>query len=276
LSATSERDENGVVMSSRSVSLGGTVQQKAPNVIGAQPDLLVQMSQELRAPLNAVLGYSQLLESKLEETASSEEEEWVAEILDAGYYQLSLIDEILGLAKIKFGPIDSNIVDVNVNKLVMESVGLVQHLATESRVEIFAPAGMAETYPLRANYTRCKQILVNLLLNTIKYNRKNGVVIIGFERAKENRLGINIADTGIGIPEHKQIEVFEAFSRIGAENTGIGGTGVGLTMVKELVESMDGKVGFESIKGKGSTFWIELPLRTSQADIVDIFSKHDR
>ena len=113
------------------------------------------------------------------------------------------------------------------------------------------------------NYTRLKQCLVNLLTNAIKYNRENGSVSIAVaavtEDGKEGRVRISVSDTGAGISLDRQAELFQPFSRLGYENTGIEGTGIGLSITKQLIERMDGAIGCESEVDKGSTFWLELP-----------------
>jgi signal transduction histidine kinase len=118
---------------------------------------------------------------------------------------------------------------------------------------------------VRADYIRLKQVLMNLLGNAVKYNREGGTVAVSWQGPADGRVRITVADTGHGIPPERQGELFQPFSRLGAEATSVEGTGIGLAICKRLVEMMDGRIGFESTPGVGSTFWVELPAAGSAA-----------
>lgn len=116
-----------------------------------------------------------------------------------------------------------------------------------------------------ADETRFRQVLLNLMSNAVKYNRAGGEMVLDAAPTGDGMLRVSVADTGSGIPADKQDQLFEPFSRLDANKSEIEGTGIGLTITKQLVELMDGRIGFESAAGKGSTFWIELPLAAGAA-----------
>ncbi len=222
----------------------------------AKSEFLSSMSHELRTPMNAILGFGQLLE--YDDSLGEEPQGNVSEILRAGKHLLELINEILDLAKIEAGRIDMSLEPVEVDPVVQECLSLVGTAADQRHIHLHHEG--TEGVMVRADLTRLKQALLNLVSNAVKYNRDGGHVKVDTHREGSDRLRIRVADTGNGIPEDKLEDLFDPFNRLDAENSGIEGTGIGLTLTRRMVELMRGTVGVESEPEVGSTFWIELPL----------------
>ncbi|TAK63291.1 response regulator [Methylobacter sp.] len=231
---------------------------EAERANSAKSDFLSSMSHELRTPMNAILGFGQLLE--IDGALNEEQKDYVDEILKAGRHLLELINEVLDLAKIESGKINLSLELLHSTELITECVALVKPIAQVQGITIDdAPI---DDYVIRADRTRLKQVLINLLSNAIKYNRPQGEVSIQVT-IRDGWVRLAVSDTGYGIAETRQQEVFQPFSRLGAEETDIEGTGIGLTISRRLTEMMGGNIDMESKVGRGSIFWIELPEATS-------------
>ena len=224
----------------------------------AKSEFLANMSHELRTPMNAILGFGQIME--YDSTLSDDNKENVHEILKAGNHLLELINEVLDLAKIESGHIDLSLEPVGVFDIVEECLSLASTLADKRGIEL-SHTGL-KGITVRADRTRLKQALLNLLSNAIKYNGEGGSVRIEVSPSGNDRLRIRVTDTGPGIPAVRLSELFQPFNRLGAENSDIEGTGVGLTITRRIAGMMGGSVDVESEVGVGSTFWIELPIES--------------
>ena len=222
----------------------------------AKSEFLSSMSHELRTPMNAILGFAQLL--KYDDKLSDENIDSVHEILKAGEHLLTLINEVLDLAKIESGHIDLSLEPVEVCPVVEECLSLISTLA-DKRGNTLSHASLTGI-AVRADRMRLKQALLNLLSNAIKYNKEGGNVKVEVQPAHE-RLHIRVTDTGLGISEANLAGLFEPFNRLDVASS-IEGTGIGLTITRRIVEMMGGTVDIESELGKGSTFWIALPTET--------------
>lgn len=224
----------------------------------AKSEFLSSMSHELRTPLNAILGFSQLME--LDKNLPADHKEAVHEMLKAGNHLLQLINEILDLSKIEAGRVELSIEPVEVAPLVDECLTLTRSLADKRGISVnhACPSGAM----VRADRTRLKQIILNLMSNAIKYNRDDGQVRISLLPSADSMYRIEVTDTGPGISPERMKELFQPFSRLGAEASNIEGTGIGLTITRRLVEIMGGSVNVVSKVGEGSTFGIELPQAT--------------
>ena len=222
----------------------------------AKSNFLSNMSHELRTPMNAILGFAQVLE--YDETLNADQLDSVSEIHKGGKHLLHLINEVLDLAKIESGQIEMSLELIEVLPIIEECLTLVTGLGVKRNVHI--SHAVLNNLRVLSDSTRLKQVLLNLLSNAIKYNREGGTVVLDVRNISADRVRICVTDTGLGIPSEKLAELFQPFNRLNAENSGIEGTGIGLTITKRIVEMMGGTIGVESTVGAGSTFWIELLL----------------
>lgn len=218
----------------------------------AKSQFLSSMSHELRTPLNAILGFVQLFDYDTNITESQRENLW--EIRKAGQHLLQLINDVLDLAKIESGRLTLSLEPVLPIRVVDECLGLVQSLADSRGIKVDVQNSGLDNLYLHADAVRLKQVLLNLLSNSIKYNRDNGSVTVAFVSNDPNTLTVQVIDTGYGIPDSLRDAVFEPFNRLGAEQSATEGSGVGLVITKQLVEMMDGELRFESRLGEGTCF----------------------
>jgi PAS domain S-box-containing protein len=222
----------------------------------AKSTFLSRMSHELRTPLNVVLGFGQVLQL---DPLEPEQAEAVDHILGAGRHLLDLIDEVLDVARIEAGRLTLSIETLRASEVLADAVSLMHPLADERGVSLGVPAAAGDSF-IHADRQRLKQVLLNLLSNGIKYNQQGGTVEVSCQEVLDRHLRIAVSDTGMGIEPEKMQRLFTPFDRLGAEGTGVEGTGLGLALSKHLIEAMDGAIGAESTPGIGSTFWVELPL----------------
>ncbi|PPK72425.1 PAS domain S-box-containing protein [Methylobacter tundripaludum] len=223
----------------------------------AKSAFLASMSHELRTPLNAIVGFAQMLEMEIPGPMTPPQKEAIGHVLNGGRHLLELINEILDLARIESGRLDLSIEAVPLAPLIDEVVALLQPAAAARGIVI--RQSCTDELHTRADRSRVRQILLNLLTNAVKYNYEGGNVMCSCV-AIENTVRITVVDTGPGIAEELRSDLFQPFQRLGAEKTNIEGTGIGLAICKNLVEALDGRIGFDSHLGVGSCFWLELPL----------------
>ena len=226
----------------------------------AKSEFLSSMSHELRTPLNAILGFAQMQRDYPDQPLTDEQRASVEHIVEGGQHLLALINDVLDLSKIESGSVDLDLEPIDVEQAVRQSIALVQPLADERGVSFVLNGGFESRVYVLADHSRLKQVLLNLLSNAVKYNREGGSVTLDAVATEAGRLRVSITDTGPGISADNHDEVFRPFSRVGMEASKIEGTGIGLTISRQLVESMDGSLDFDSVVGDGATFWFELPL----------------
>jgi len=220
----------------------------------AKSEFLSQMSHELRTPLNAILGFGQLI--KMDTTNNSDTYDNTEEILTAGKYLLSLINEILDLSKIESGSLEVSLQKTDCSDILNECISLIKPIADEQGISISILS--TDQCSVSADKKYLKQICINLLSNAIKYNKINGKIEIKLENLN-NSCKLSIKDNGIGIEEEFKDNLFTPFARAQGNTSLIEGSGIGLTITKRLIENMSGEIGFHSESGKGSEFWITLP-----------------
>ena len=237
---------------------------EAENANRAKSAFLSRTSHELRTPLNAVIGFAQLLE--MNELLGNDDQESVEEILKAGRHLLELINEILDISGIDSGQMMLSVRPVSVNKLLEEALSFIETLARDRNVQLQWTAPSGRNWHVLADARRLKQVFLNLFSNAVKYNRSGGTVTVecGTTQATPTpTLRVCVKDTGFGLSAEKLARLFTPFDRLGAEQTGVEGTGIGLAYSKRMVTAMGGTLGVESIVGIGSAFWIDLPIAES-------------
>jgi PAS domain S-box-containing protein len=269
VSVTALRDDYGELIGYLLIGADNTVRKQVESELHealtaaekanrAKTDFLSSMSHELRTPLNAILGFAQLLESGLPHPTPSQQRN-LDQILKAGWYLLELINEILDLALIESGKVTLSREPVSLAEVMQECRAMIEPQAQKR--------GIGLTFPLieipwfvKADRTRVKQVLINLLFNAIKYNTPGGTVAVECSLTQANLLRVSVHDTGAGIPPEQIAQLFQPFNRLGKEAGSEEGTGIGLVVTKRLVELMGGSIGIDSTVGIGSVFWFELSL----------------
>ncbi|MFM8770033.1 MAG: PAS domain S-box protein, partial [Rubrivivax sp.] len=234
--------------------------EEAERASQAKTQFLSQMSHELRTPLNAILGFGQLLSSDTQWPLAPAQELKVHEILAGAGHLLNLINGLLDLGRIEEGRFAVELAPIDLEALVGEALALMQPVGQRHQVQV--PTRWTAPRPgltVQADRTRLMQVLLNLIGNAVKYNRAGGAVTLKCRDA-EDRVWLGVKDEGKGLSDEDQDRLFQPFQRLGAERSGIEGTGIGLALSRRLVQAMGGQIGVDSTQGQGSTFWVLLPL----------------
>lgn len=226
----------------------------------SKSEFLSRMSHELRTPLNSILGFTQLMNRS---DTNPESKKRINQIMNSGMYLLDLINEVLDLSQVESGSVSLSLEPVQLSGIITEILDIIQPIAEKREVKLELTESPFNDLFVKADSQKLKQVLINLVNNSVKYNRQGGEVEVSITTSGEN-IRINIRDTGIGIAAEDIPKLFVPFQRIGAEISEVEGTGLGLAVAKKLVVAMNGNIGVESVAAIGSNFWIELQQTENQ------------
>lgn len=240
-----------------------TAMEEAKEANQAKSAFLSAMSHELRTPLNAILGFAQILTSDSLPSTLPQKKEFAGHILKSGRHLLTLINEILDLAKVEAGAVNLSLEPVALGDVLGECRSMIEPIAAQRGIRVLFPEACATV--VEADRTRLKQVLLNLLSNAVKYNRDAGAVVVDMAFDTPGKVRVSVQDTGLGLRPDQLDMLFQPFNRLGQENSSQEGTGIGLVVTRRLVELMNGTIGVSSRVGIGSVFWIELPVTVPHA-----------
>ncbi|MBC7710032.1 MAG: response regulator [Rhizobacter sp.] len=280
VSITALRDDDGRIIGYLLIGTDNSVRKEVERALKeaisvaekanlAKSDFLSSMSHELRTPLSAILGFAQLMESGTPLPTPAQKRS-IDQILQAGWYLLDLINEILDLALIESGKLSLSLEPIALSEVLLECETMIESQAQKRGITVTFERIDFPCF-VKADRTRIKQVLINLLSNAIKYNRPGGVVAVSCVRKAQGRIRVDVEDTGEGLTAEKISQLFQPFNRLGQESTTEQGTGIGLVMTKRLVELMGGVLAVESIVGRGSIFSIEMNLTVERPRLIDHF-----
>jgi signal transduction histidine kinase len=224
----------------------------------AKSTFLSKMSHELRTPIHAILGFTQLLQLDQKNPLADYQQKNMESVYSAGNHLLELINEVLDLSQIENDNLQLSIARVDIIPIMDNVISIAQSIANEKNISLKHEKISRESCFVEIDALRFKQAVLNLISNAVKYNKPNGYVIVSLVKRENGKVRIGIQDTGCGIAADKQDKIFQPFERLGKETGEIEGTGIGLTISKQLIESMGGVIGFDSIYQEGSFFYIDI------------------
>ncbi|MBL4603406.1 MAG: hypothetical protein JKY84_11720 [Emcibacteraceae bacterium] len=223
---------------------------------------LTNMSHELRTPLNAIIGFSESLKLRFYGELNQKQTEYVDNIYGGGELLLKLITDLLNLSNIEEGRVEIKLEEVNLQHLFAKTLPLLEEIVGHDNEKLIINDNIKGTkisFAVILDQIRTKQILINFVSNAVKYSDKNSIVIIDIDDVNDQFFRISVSDQGMGIAEDQYENIFKPFNRAGNDKSNVEGIGVGLSIAKNLIEVMKGKIGFRSEVGIGSTFWIDIP-----------------
>lgn len=226
-------------------------------------EFMGRVSHELRTPLNGILGFTELLLADDQAPPSPQHRQWLQIIESSGLHLLGIVDQLLDLSKFENGRLDARLEPLYPAAVLREAMPAVERMARERDVTL-AFSGADDGAAALADVQHLRQVLINLLSNAVKYNRRGGSVNVAIAAAADE-VRIEVADTGIGMTAQQVASLFQPFNRLGAERLAIEGTGLGLVVCKQLVESMHGRLEVRSGAGTGSVFTVVLPASSAAA-----------
>lgn len=235
----------------------------------AKSEFLSRMSHELRTPMNSILGFAQLLEM---DELRKNQAIGVQHILKSGKHLLNLINQVLDIAKIESGKVELMPIRLDLVQVVQEMQAMFHNSFDQKNLQFTFSYELEENYQVFADAHRMKQVIINLLGNAVKYTQDGGFIRLILSRVANSRkeyIRMEVIDSGIGIQRANLQKIFNPFERLGAEFSSIEGSGLGLSVVKMIIEAMGGVIGVESEPGRGSTFWVQLPALTITPGLFD-------
>ena len=244
--------------------------ERAEQANQAKTQFLTHISHELRTPMNAILGFTELINRDSMNPLPNHQKQQLDQITSSGKHLLNLINEMLDLATVESGNIKLSVESVEIVSLVEEVITLCDSLAIQNGIIIEHEKTLADRVFVNADVSRLKQVVLNLVSNAIKYNKPDGEILISYIKQGSSKIRFGIKDSGFGIPDEQKDKVFKPFERLHSDITNIEGTGIGLTISKQLIELMAGTIGFESVTNEGSYFFIDLPLSQNISAAKDI------
>jgi len=241
--------------------------EEAESANQAKSAFLAQMSHDLRTPLNAVLGYGQILETGMFGTLSDIQNKYLDYMMTSGRNMLSLVDDILEVSAADSDQMRLHWEHVDISHVIETCIAEVQPLSRENEVRIDNNAAKTQLSNVETDETRLRQVVTNLLTNAIKYNVRGGRAEVDAHQDQEGIVTITVRDTGKGISEEDKERIFDAFERVDSDPTTSGGSGIGLAIAKKMTERLGGRIGVRSEVGVGSAFYIEIPVRADSASV---------
>jgi len=247
--------------------------EEAERTSNAKSRFIVSLSHELRTPLNSIIGFGHLLESEFNKQQSELRKESLELILKSGHYMLNLVNDISDLSLIESGKLKLSVRNIDIKSIIEEVHSLIKPIAEDRCIVLRNPVFECGDCQVRVDPVRLKQVLFNLLSNAVKCTLAGDSIELHCKEEIEGFLRINVIDTGPGVPERRQENLFEPFYQTSKKVTGEEEVNLGLAISKHLVESMGGNMGLESLFGRGTCFYVDLVKVQDQQVLMKNYSR---